>query len=557
MSTTLLAIFICMNMPIMSSYRNAMRTMRVNFSKLSRRLPRMMNNENIFITTPIYYVNGMPHLGHAYTSVAADVIARFYRKDGKNVYFATGTDEHGQKVQQSANDASKSPQQFVDEVADVFKALAVKLNCSNDDFIRTTEIRHKKGVDEIWKRLLDRGEIYLGAYEGWYSVRDESFYAESELVGGKAPTGAEVQWVKEESYFFKLSSYTDKLLKFYNENPNFIGPEGRKNEVVSFVAQDGGLRDLSISRTTFTWGVPVPGDPKHVVYVWLDALTNYLTVLGFPDYKDSKYEKFWPASLHLVGKDILRFHAVFWPAFLMAAELPLPQRIFAHGWWTKDGEKMSKSVGNVLDPDALIAQYGLDYLRYFLVAEVPFGNDGDFSNEAFILRINSNLANELGNLAQRALVMINKNCESRIPDPVKLEDRDLELLKAAEDALDQVRNHVASQSLHKMCESVIAVARLGNKYIDTEAPWVLRKTDPARMRTVLYTLTETVRRMAILLDPVMPQSMSKLLDMMGASAEMRTFASIHEMIPPGTVIQTASPIFPRIERPVAASPAAK
>lgn len=557
MSTTLLAIFICMNMPIMSSYRNAMRTMRVNFSKLSRRLPRMMNNENIFITTPIYYVNGMPHLGHAYTSVAADVIARFYRKDGKNVYFATGTDEHGQKVQQSANDASKSPQQFVDEVADVFKALAVKLNCSNDDFIRTTEIRHKKGVDEIWKRLLDRGEIYLGAYEGWYSVRDESFYAESELVGGKAPTGAEVQWVKEESYFFKLSSYTDKLLKFYNENPNFIGPEGRKNEVVSFVAQDGGLRDLSISRTTFTWGVPVPGDPKHVVYVWLDALTNYLTVLGFPDYKDSKYEKFWPASLHLVGKDIVRFHAVFWPAFLMAAELPLPQRIFAHGWWTKDGEKMSKSVGNVLDPDALIAQYGLDYLRYFLVAEVPFGNDGDFSNEAFILRINSNLANELGNLAQRALVMINKNCESRIPDPVKLEDRDLELLKAAEDALDQVRNHVASQSLHKMCESVIAVARLGNKYIDTEAPWVLRKTDPARMRTVLYTLTETVRRMAILLDPVMPQSMSKLLDMMGASAEMRTFASIHEMIPPGTVIQTASPIFPRIERPVAASPAAK
>eukprot|EP01041_Mallomonas_annulata_P007735 gene7735-15821_t len=508
------------------------------------------SSDPFYITTPIYYVNGLPHLGHAYTSVAADVIARFHRKDGREVFFLSGTDEHGQKVQQSAQNAGKSPQDFSDDVSATFKSMLEALNCSNNDFIRTTETRHKIAVADLWKRLQERDQIYIGAYEGWYSIRDEAFYAESELINGKAPTGAEVQWVKEESYFFRLSTWTQPLLEFYKNNPDFIAPESRRNEVISFVSQEGGLRDLSISRTTFTWGIPVPNDPKHVIYVWLDALTNYLSALGYPSESSSSMtSKYWPANLHIVGKDILRFHAVFWPAFLMAAGLEPPKRIFAHGWWTKDGEKMSKSVGNVLDPNELIKQYGIDFLRYFMISEVPFGNDGDFSHEAFIFRVNSNLANELGNLAQRALVMIYKNCDGKVPEPGVLTVEDEELLQAAEDALIIAREHIHTNNLHKMCECVINVARLGNKYIDTQAPWVLKKTDVPRMHTVLYVLTETVRRMAILLEPVIPASCSKLLDTIGVDDDMRTFPSIYKRIAPGTPILSPTPIFPRIEIP--------
>ena len=509
------------------------------------------------VTTPIYYVNGQPHLGHAYTSVVSDIISRFNRNDGKDVFFLTGTDEHGQKVEQSALANKMTPIEFADSVSGQFRSLAKVLNCSNDDFIRTTEARHMEGVSALWKRLEDKGHIYLGAYEGWYSIRDEAFYAESELVNGKAPTGADVEWVKEESYFFRLGAFTQPLLQYYQDHPDFIGPKGRRNEVIAFVGQEGGLQDLSISRTTFGWGVPVPGDPKHVIYVWLDALANYITALGYPDETSAgagaAYGKYWPAALHVVGKDILRFHAVFWPAFLMAAELPLPRRVFAHGWWTKDGEKMSKSVGNVVDPLALIDKYGLDYVRYFFVAEVPFGQDGDFSDEAFALRINSDLANDVGNLAQRCLTMVAKNCQGCIPDPqtggAGLAPEDEELLSAAHDALAVARKHVDSQNMKAMCESIIAVAKLGNKYIDVQAPWTLvKKGDTERFHAVIYVLAECVRKIAVLLQPITPASSAALLDQLGVGSDLRTFESLSRRIAPGTRIGEVKPVFPRLER---------
>jgi methionyl-tRNA synthetase len=526
--------------------------------------------QDYFVTTPIYYVNGLPHLGHAYTTIIADVIARFSRKDGKNVYFLTGTDEHGQKVEQSAEANQKTPLQFADEVSDIFRTLCVSLNCSNDYFIRTTEPMHKTAVQEFWKDLEGKGQIYLGAYEGWYSIRDEAYYSETELVDGKAPTGAPVEWVKEESYFFRLSEYTDKLLAFYEANPDFIAPEGRRNEVISFVGQEGGLKDLSISRTTFKWGIPVPGNENHVVYVWLgillisylinsalvdlmlctaDALTNYISALGYPyQQKDDNKKKFWPASVHLVGKDILRFHAVFWPAFLMAAGLEPPKRIFAHGWWTRNGEKMSKSLGNVLDPFELVSKYGVDYLRYFLVSDIPIGNDGDFTDEAFITRVNSNLANDFGNLAQRVLSMIAKNCDNIVPAPGgEFTADDLAIFEASDAALDQMRTHIYTQSIHRACEVAINLARLGNKYIDTQAPWTLRKTDIPRMMTVLYVLTELVRRIAILLEPVMPAACNRMLDIINPPQDMRTFASLKSRIQPGAIIGVPVPIFPKIE----------
>lgn len=507
------------------------------------------SSSSFYVTTPIYYVNGEPHLGHAYTSVAADVLARFEKKRGKDVYFLTGTDEHGQKVQQSAENAELSPQIFSDNVSEKFRNLIDLLGCSNDDFIRTSEDRHKDSVVALWKRLESKGYIYLGAYEGWYSVRDESFYTEGELVDGKAPTGADVEWVKEESYFFKLSAFTEPLLNYYKEHPNFIGPDGRRNEVLAFVSQEGGLRDLSISRTTFDWGVKVPDAPEHVVYVWLDALTNYISALGWPDNNDLM-DKYWPADVHIVGKDILRFHAVFWPAFMMAADLPLPKRIFAHGWWTKDGEKMSKSVGNVLDPFELVDKYGLDFVRYFMMAEVPFGNDGDFSDEAFALRINSNLANELGNLVQRVLTLVNKNCDKAIPEPESgLLQEDNELLMLSKTSLDEVENFMNQQQMHRAIDSIMGVARACNKYIDVQAPWALKKTDIPRMKTVLYVLAEVIRRMAIMLEPFIPTSCEKILDLMNLDDSMRTFASIRddERIIPGTIIEKPTPIFPRID----------
>ena len=503
--------------------------------------------ESYFVTTPIYYVNGAPHLGHAYTSVSADVLARFHRKDGKQVYFVTGTDEHGQKVQQSAAKAEKSPLAFANENSDKFRVMTKALHCSNDDFIRTTEQRHKDAVLELWNRLQSRGQIYLGSYEGWYSVRDEAFYSESELVNGKAPTGADVEWVKEESYFFRLSNWTTKLLEFYDKHPDFLGPDGRRNEVISFVSQEGGLRDLSVSRTTFTWGISVPNDPKHVIYVWLDALVNYLSVLGFPDDNSELFKRYWPANLHVVGKDILRFHTVFWPAFLLAAELEPPKKIFAHGWWTINGEKMSKSVGNVLDPFELIEKYGVDYLRYFLISEIPFGNDGDFSHQSFVTKINSNLANDFGNLAQRVLVMIQKNCDAKVPKPGPFTQEDILLLQHSQDALLQMREHFSTQSLSKACEVAIGLARAGNKYIDVQAPWTLRKTDFPRMETVLYVLVEVLRKIAILLEPVMPTTCTVLLDQMGVPDDMRSFESMTSNIEPGGTIRQPKPIFPKLE----------
>ena len=506
-----------------------------------------------FITTPIYYVNGQPHLGHAYTSVACDMIARFQRADGREVFFLTGTDEHGQKVEQSATLAGKTPIQLADEVSSNFRNLANLLGCSYDDYIRTTEDRHKKAVKALWEKLESNGQIYLGAYEGWYSIRDEAFYSENELINGKAPTGADVTWVKEESYFFRLSQYTNKLLEYYNSNVDFIAPKSRRNEVVSFVSQEGGLKDLSISRTTFSWGLPVPSNSKHVVYVWLDALANYITAVGYPDETDSKFKKFWPASLHVVGKDILRFHTVFWPAFLMAADLPLPKRIFAHGWWTKDGEKMSKSLGNVLDPYELLSTYGKDYLRYFLVAEVIFGNDGDFTHEQFVNRINSDLANDIGNLAQRVLTFINKNCNNHVPQPTVLLEGDRELLNACRYTYDKCKERMNSQDLKGFCESIVELSKLGNKYIDVNAPWTLRKQgDLERMNTVLYTLAETIRVLAVLLSPITPSSSDNLLHQLGIEigSDLRRFSSIksNQIDVNRSLGASIVPVFPKLEQ---------
>lgn len=508
-----------------------------------------------YITTPIYYVNGQPHLGHAYTSVLSDVIARYHRAIGNDVFFLTGTDEHGQKVEQSAANAKQAPIAFADEVSARFRDLTEKLGCSNDDFIRTTESRHKEGVIDLWKRLEANGHIYLGAYEGWYSIRDEAFYAESELVDGKAPTGAEVTWVKEESYFFRLSQWTEKLLAFYEANPDFIAPKVRRNEVVSFVSQEGGLRDLSISRTTFSWGIPVPGNDKHVIYVWLDALTNYISALGYPNEdKEGNFKRYWPADLHVVGKDIVRFHAVFWPAFLMAAGLEPPKRVFAHGWWTKDGEKMSKSLGNVLDPLDLVNTYGLDYFRYFLCTEMHFGNDGDFSHDSFCAKINHELANDFGNLIQRALVMIEKHCGGVVPSPATLTGEDVQMLQIARQTADIITQQLEEQNIKTICEAAMNLAKLGNRYIDGQAPWKLAKSgETERLHTVLYVLVETLRLTAIYLAPVIPASAERIFEMMGIPEDFQTFASTKASIPAGLVIQSPSPVFPRIETPTSTS----
>lgn len=496
-----------------------------------------------YVTTPIYYVNDAPHIGHAYTTLACDVLARFMRLEGEDVFFLTGTDEHGQKVEKSAMAAGVDPQTFTDRVSQNFRDLAVAMNFSNDDFIRTTEPRHTKAVQDLWKRLMDAGEIYLGSYSGWYSVRDETYYAESELVAGKAPTGADVEWVEEPSYFFKLSKWQEPLLKFYEDNPDFIAPVSRRNEMMSFVK--GGLTDLSISRTTFNWGVPVPDDDKHVMYVWLDALTNYMTAVGYPDQDSDSYKTFWPADLHMVGKDIIRFHTVFWPAFLLAAGLQPPKRVFAHGWWTNEGQKISKSVGNVIDPLALIEQYGLDQVRYFLLREVPFGNDGDFSHNAIVHRMNGDLANDLGNLAQRVLSMVHKNCNGVIPQPGAFSEADNVLLEAARSLHGKTREAFLAQSFHKGLGDIWDVIGQGNRYVDEQAPWGLKKTDPERMGTVLYTLADVIRRIAILVQPVMPESAGKLLDQMDVPEDKRSFGDLETALTPGQAVPKPTGVFPR------------
>jgi methionyl-tRNA synthetase len=504
----------------------------------------MPADQPFFVTTPIYYVNDTPHLGHAYPTVAADALARFMRLDGRRVKFLTGTDEHGQKVERSAQALGLTPQQFADRVSASFREMDRLLNISYDDYIRTTEERHIRGVQALWRELERRGEIYLGRFAGWYCVRDEAFYEESELVDGKAPTGAEVEWLEEENYFFRLSAWQDRLLAWYEANPEAIAPRSRRNEVISFVR--GGLNDLSISRTSFSWGIPVPGNPKHVIYVWLDALTNYITALGYPDTENPEYASFWPTVLHVVGKDILRFHAVYWPAFLMAAGLEPPRRIFAHGWWTVEGEKMSKSLGNGIPPDVLVERYGVDPARYFLLRELPFGSDGDFSHRAVVGRLNGDLANDFGNLAQRVLVMINRECGARMPEPGAFKAADTALLESARGLLDTVRDHVSDQAFHLALETIWRVVAEANRYVDEQAPWVLRRSDPLRMRTVLYALAEVIRHLAVLAQPFVPSAAAKLLDQLAVPNGARGFAALAAApLLPGTALPVPEGVFPR------------
>ena len=508
------------------------------------------DQKRFYVTTPIYYVNDKPHIGHAYTTLACDVLARFKRLDGYEVMFLTGTDEHGQKVEKAADDKGLTPQAFTDSVSQNFRDLTARLNFSNDDFIRTTEARHRVACQKLWSILLERGHITLGSYAGWYAVRDEAFYTETEIVDGKAPTGAPVEWVEEPSYFFNLSQWQQPLLDFYETNPDFVGPASRFNEVKSFVK--GGLRDLSVSRASFSWGVPVPDDDAHVMYVWLDALTNYLTATGWPvdgEFGDTaKNDRFWPADLHMVGKDILRFHAVYWPAFLMAAGLPLPKRVFAHGWWTNEGEKISKSLGNVIDPNALAEEFGLDQTRYFLMREVPFGNDGDFSQRAMIHRMNGDLANDLGNLSQRVLSMIFKNCDGVMPAlPATPTAEDKALLDAADAMLGKVREQMDLQAFHEALRCIWDVVSEANKYVDSSAPWTLKKTDPPRMGEVLAVLVETIRQTAILVQPVMPDAAARILDQLGVAAGDRGFDTLagDGRFAVGVAIDKPEPVFPR------------
>ena len=508
----------------------------------------MAAQNRFYVTTPIYYVNDSPHIGHAYTTLAADAQARFMRLDGRKVHFLTGTDEHGQKVEKAANEAGLDPGAFTDRVSQRFRDLTVTMNFSQDDFIRTTEERHKRTVQALWLRLLERGDIYLGSYAGWYSVRDEAFYAESELVDGRAPTGAPVEWVEEPSYFFRLSAWQGRLLSFYAERPSFVLPLTRMNEVVSFVT--AGLQDLSVSRTSFSWGVPVPGDPTHVVYVWLDALTNYISALNWPD-EEGELWQFWPADYHIVGKDILRFHAVYWPAFLMSAGLEPPRRVFAHGWWTNEGQKISKSLGNVIDPLTLVERYGRDPTRYFLLREVPFGNDGDFSHAAMVRRMNHDLANDYGNLAQRVLSMIARYCGGAVPEPGTLAEADQALLNAARTLLPRLRLLVADLGLHRALETIWEVVGQANRYVDAMAPWALRKSDPARMATVLWALTEVLRHLATLTQPFIPEASGRILDQLAVDPDQRSFAALAtgDGLAPGTPLPPPSAVFPRFVDP--------
>ncbi len=506
-----------------------------------------------YVTTPIYYVNGAPHIGHAYTSIAADVMARWKRLDGFDVFFLTGTDEHGQKVEKAAADAGVDPQTFVDRISADFRDMTDKMGVSYDQWIRTTEERHKISCAELWRRIAANGHIYLGHYEGWYAVRDEAFYDEEELTtrpdGTKtAPSGAPVEWVREPSYFLDLSKWQAKLLELYESQPDFIMPSSRRNEVMSFVR--GGLRDLSISRTSFTWGIQVPDAPGHVMYVWVDALNNYVTACGFPDETAERWH-FWPADAHFVGKDIIRFHAVYWPVLLMAAGLPLPRRITSNGWWTVDGEKMSKSLGNVIEPRQLVEAFGLDQVRYFLLREKPFGGDGTLSHQALITRINVELANDLGNLAQRSLSLIARNCDGRLPGRGVATADDAELLAMADALPGGVRERIDRQIFHEALEEVWKVVRAANGYIDRQAPWALRRTDVARMGEVLRVLADIQRVIATVLQPFMPDSMARMLDQLGVPTTARMLADLSTPLPDGTTLPAPQGIFPRYVEPTA------
>jgi len=502
------------------------------------------------ITTAISYPNAEPHIGHAYEAIATDALARFKRLDGHSVFFLTGVDEHGLKMKQTATKLGIAPQELGDLNTEKFRDMLTVLNVSYDDFIRTTEKRHFESVSEIWKRMEKSGDIYLDGYRGWYSVRDEAFYAESETVLGAngirlGPQGTPVEWTEEQTYFFRLSKYEKKLLKLYEEHPGFIMPPERRNEVVSFVK--GGLQDLSISRTTLDWGIPVPDATGHIIYVWVDALTNYITGAGFPKVRSKDWKERWPAQLHIIGKDIVRFHAVYWPAFLMSAKIPLPERVFAHGFLFNKGEKMSKSVGNVVSPVEMAATYGADQIRYFFLREVPFGQDGSFTHEALVNRINADLANDLGNLAQRSLSMIAKNCDGKLPAPGLLTEADETILKAAGSLLEPCREAMDRQAIHKAIEAIWQVVADTNRYFAGQEPWALKKTDPERMGTVLYVTAEVIRNIAILAQPFVPTAAPKLLDQLGVGPGERSFDALNGeyALKPGASIATPQPVFPR------------
>jgi len=511
----------------------------------------MTDKPSFYITTAISYVNGAPHLGHAYEAVATDALARFKRADGYNVKFLTGTDEHGQKVEQSAKAADMDPLQFCYGNADKFRQMTDLLNVSNDDFIRTTEQRHVDSVQDIWRKLEAKGDIYEGGYSGWYSVSDEAFFTESELVKQEdgsflTKEGKAVEWVEEPSYFFRLSAYEDRLLELYENVPEFIMPRSRRNEVIGFVRQ--GLEDLSISRTTFSWGIPVPGDDKHIMYVWLDALTNYITGVGYPNTDSEEFKTYWPADVHIIGKDILRFHAVYWPAFLMSADLPLPKRVFVHGFLNLEGQKMSKSLGNVVTPESLVEEFGLDQIRHFLLRDVPFGNDGSYSREAIIHRINGDLANGLGNLAQRTLSMIFKNCDGAMPAIKNPTTEDSALLDQVASVLEKMRKAMDVQAIHQAIEAAWALIAYADRYLATQEPWVLKKSDPDRMTTVLAVAAESIRNIAIMARPFIPGSADTLLDYLGVARDQRDFDALGEggNLPEGTPIGKPQGLFPRI-----------
>lgn len=510
-----------------------------------------------YITTAIHYPNGKPHIGHAYETVAADVIARFQRAIGRDVRFQTGTDEHGLKMAQKARELGTTPRQLSDDMSQHFRALFDKLNISYDRFIRTTEPEHHRASQALWDAMKANGDLYLDRYEGWYSIRDEAYYDESELIAGEggeklSPQGTPVEWTVEESWFFRLSAYQDRLLSLYRDNPEFIRPDSRRNEVVRFV--EGGLRDLSVSRTSFDWGVKVPGAEDHVMYVWVDALTNYVTGLGYPD-QTAEMARYWPADLHLIGKDIVRFHAVYWPAFLMSAGLPLPAQVFGHGFLLNRGQKESKSLGNVTDPVELADRFGVDVLRYFLMREISFGQDGSYSPEAIAMRANAELANSFGNLGQRVLSMIFKNLDGALRSDLPASDVDAELAAEVRSQIALLRRAFERLAFSEGLEAWLRAVFACNQYVDEQAPWALRKTDPERMAGVLMTLLRCVRDLAIAVRPVVPASADKLLDQLGATPDERDFAALDDaewftrLAASGFRISQPVGVFPRIELP--------
>ena len=512
----------------------------------------MSQNLPYLITTAIPYANGAPHIGHAYERIATDVMARFARLDGRDVLFVTGMDEHGQKMLQTAVKEGLTPQQLADRTASQFEAMGDLLNARADDIVRTTSERHKAAATEIWKRMEAKGDIYLSKYAGWYSVRDEAFYGEdeTEVREGKrysTKTNTPVEWVEEESYFFRLSAYAKPLLEHYACNPEFVVPQQYRNEIISFV--ESGLLDLSISRTTFDWGIPVPGNPKHVMYVWVDALTNYITATGFPD-QSNPLARFWPASAHVIGKDITRFHAIYWPAFLMSANLPVPKQIVVHGFLFNRGEKMSKSTGNIVSVSDLVERYGVDAVRYFFMREVPYGQDGSYSHEAIINRMNAELANDLGNLAQRSLSMIAKNCGGKAPAKGKLKPQDTEMLGSARSLLEEVRAQHSAYAISKAMDAIWRIVADCNRYFAGQEPWALKKTNPERMETVLWTTAEVLRVVGLLVQPYVPASAAKLLDLLAVPANRRQFSAIDDELQSGVTLPAPVAVFPRfVEEP--------